>query len=172
MDINSLGGQLLDRSFQWVQAKQDNDSKIRMLYLECLRNLGLLDCLNLESPKASKSNDPDFIAVAKLIDVGIIELVFAEGKRNHLLFKSLSKTVSVNLDNTEQEDDKDPKTLLEALLYLYKKSFVLSKLIAVEKKGNALKRINFRVRLHNFRAALLCVVKKLETFDEVKILSQ
>ena len=68
---------LIDRMAEWKQLKNDVNTKLRLLYLECMRNLALLETLDLDTDHDDiPTDDEDYLSMAECLDIEILEMIF------------------------------------------------------------------------------------------------
>lgn len=177
MDFIGMGINIFDRLDKWHNLKQDVDAKIRLLYLECRRNLALLDCINEESIHTETGNI-EILKLFKLLETDILELIFMDGEQGNKLFKALSKNmVNADLENDDGESAADNKnkintTVIQTAMYCYVRISVLKKLGSISDEITILKNIHYKKRLSNMRKALLAIIKNLQHFESIKILDK
>jgi len=160
MDANLVLG-IFDRIKLWKNVKDGVKTQYRLLYLECMRNLDLIDVLNLENPNG---NDIDYKSVIKLLETNFIELTFFN-KHNNKILISLTECET----DYENEEDIVSNFRQNLLTSVYLKIKTVQKLVELEKKGDALKNINYKVRLKNIKSSLLKIVKILSKEKETFI---
>lgn len=165
---------LYDRIGKWKQLQDDLATKVRLLYLECCRNLALLNSLNLSrSGTKAKIDDPDFLAAAAALEVEILEMIFFEGEKNSKFFKLLSKKIEMQPEESDAAplppgaETSAERNIIQAAVSLYISIATLKKVAVMPRTGKALKRINFRTRLANIRTNLLAIVKVLAAAEEI-----
>lgn len=154
---------IFDRISKWNTITGNSKAKLRLLYLECQKNLTLIDSLNLNK---NDEIDNDYISIINCIETDILEMIFFEGKESKKFLEILKKTIIKK--NIENEVDGIEEKSMKALTFVYIKIDVLKKLTTIKNEGIALRKINFKVRLKNIRDGLLKIVKTLKKFDEVK----
>jgi hypothetical protein len=151
----------------WRQFKKDIKAVLRLLYLESIRNLSLIDSLDFNNKKI-KADDESFKKIALLIETDILNLVFLDGKKNTRLFNIIE---DIKKDELENEDDGNPdnnRDTLNALAFVYVKIWTIKKLASLDSKGNALKSIRYRARLKNISSAYKTVLKSIRELDVIK----
>lgn len=166
---------LYDRISKWKQLKDDLAIKVRLLYLECSRNLAVLNTIILERGGAEiKADDEDYIAIVSSLEIEILEMLFFEGEKNSKFFKLLNERMDTALDDPNIEKqragskDQTPPTVIQACVSLYVSIDTLKKISKMPRKGSALKKVNFRTRLRNIRSNFLAIVQMLSRHKEVE----
>lgn len=166
---------LYDRISKWKQLKDDLAIKARLLYLECSRNLALLNTINLERGGSEiKADDEDYIAIVNSLEIEILEMLFFEGEKNSKFFKLLNARMDTTLDDPNLEKqtagskNQTPPTVIQACVSLYVSIDTLKKISKMPRKGRALKKVNFRTRLRNIRSNFLAIVQMLSRQKEVE----
>lgn len=158
---SSLALGIFDRIKLWKEVKDGVKTQYRLLYLECMRNLDLIDVLNFEN---GEGNDEDFKSIIKLLELDFIELTFFNSNNIEVLQKlTYSKVEYIN------EEDNSTSLRQNPLTSVYLKIKTVQKLVELEKKGKALKNINYKVRLKNIKSGLLKIVKILSKEKETVI---
>lgn len=166
---------LYDRIAKWKQLKDDVAIKVRLLYLECSRNLALLSTINLDRAGSEiKFDDADYIAIMSYLEIEILEMLFFEGEKNSKFFKLLNTRMDTTLEdpNLEKQSagskDRTPPTVIQACVSLYVSIDTLKKISKMPRKGSAMKKVNFRTRLRNIRSNFLAIVEMLSRQKEVE----
>jgi hypothetical protein len=161
-----------ERLSKWKQLRNEIHTKLRLLYLECRRNLEILEVVELEQTNHIHTDDEDYKSVIKALGTDILEMVFLEGKSSNKLYESLRKEFKFREigehDDKEQAGREESVSVMQAIVYLYVKIDTLKKILAIEKKGSALKKVYLRSRLSNIKENFINVVTFLSCHKEVK----
>ena len=165
---------------EWRVLKKNIHAILRLLYLECLKNVELLKCLNLEDSKVPQ-NDPDFFRVIEQLEITTIEFLFLEGEKNTKIFNILSEKSEIIYEKgdrkTQDSSGQTEITLIQVVIFIYLKINVLKKLSRVYRtdggfleagKGKVLKNIRYKTRLNNIKSNLIEIIKVLERQKEFK----
>jgi hypothetical protein len=147
-----VANSLFDRWRDYRAVRQEASALIRLLYLECRRNLALLDALKLDGAQ----DDADYVEVAHALETAILEQVFLVGEKQTKVLEHLRK-------KPEGAEDEDAHDAPDALMRLYVRVTALQKIASLSAKGHALRSINYRKRLENVKKRLLDIVPDLET---------
>ncbi len=151
---------IFDRIKSWKDIKDGVTTQYRLLYLECMRNLDLMDCFKIDK---SNKNDPDLKSLIKALELDYIELTFFDNNNTQILHKLINCKIEY-----KSEENKINGFKSNLLTSVYLKIRTIKKLAEIEKKGEALRNINYKVRLANIKEGLLKIVKILgeekETF--------
>lgn len=162
-----IGTDVLDRYTKWHNLKRDVNAKIRLLYLECRRNLALLDCINTD-----KLNDEaclsDLLKLMLLFETDILEMIFMDGEKGNKLFDIFLKPIVAEKENEDDSEKKEMRTFVQAAMFIYVQASVLKKLGKPDIKASVLKKINYKVRISNLKKALSEIVKNLGDHNAVK----
>lgn len=163
---------MYDRLSTWKQFRKDVDTKLRLFYLECRQNLELINILDL-NPENDEihTSDQDFKTIIGQLNTEVLEMVFLEGKKNNKFYEVLRKVIDTEEEEEDQKNEKKnkkEKSLIQACVYLYVKIATLKKIVQIERKGKALKKIYFRSRLNNIQNNFLNIVKALSQHKEIK----
>ncbi|HCU67996.1 MAG TPA: hypothetical protein DGF30_01940 [Desulfomicrobium sp.] len=179
--LYNIGTDCIDRYSKWKQLGDDVDAKIRLLYLECRRNLALLDCLRMEKGRMTGTESAALLKIIPLLDTSIIEMAFMDDQKGKKLFELLNKEVDLKL--TEERTIKSEKqagkikrrqTRIKVAMHIYTSVKVLEGLNRLNTDGKMLKRLDYKKRISNIKAAYVCLVKSLHeesainTLDDLK----
>jgi hypothetical protein len=163
---------MYERLNTWKQFHKDIDTKLRLLYLECRQNLEFLEILNLQPGNDKIStHDPDYISITRLLTTEVLEMIFLEGKKNSKFYEVLRKVMNIEEDEVENKKEKQhkkEKSIIQACVYLYVKITTLQRIIGIERKGKALKKIYLRTRLHTIKDNFIDIVKSLGEHKEIR----
>ena len=179
--LYNLGTDCIDRYGKWKQLGDDVVAKIRLLYLECRRNLALLDCLRMEKGRMTKTESAALLKIIPLLDTSIIEMAFMDDQKGKKLFELLNKEVDLKL--TEERTIKGKKqtgnakrrpTRIKVAMRIYTSVKVLEGLSRLNADEKMLRKLDYKRRISNIRAAYICMVKSLHkepainTLDDLK----
>ena len=166
--LYNIGTDCIDRYSKWKQLGDDVDAKIRLLYLECRRNLALLDCLRMEKGRMTKTESAALLKIIPLLDTSIIEMAFMDDQKGKKLFDLLNKEVDLKL--TEERTIKSEKqagkikrrqTRIKVAMRIYTSVKVLEGLSRLNADEKMLRKLDYKRRISNIRAAYICMVKSL-----------
>ena len=166
--LYNIGTDCIDRYGKWKQLGDDVDAKIRLLYLECRRNLALLDCLSMEKRRMTGTENAALLKIIPLLDTSIIEMAFMDDQKGKKLFEILNKGVDLKLSEKrtakrEKQPGKDKRrsTRIKVAMYIYTSVKVLEGLNRLNAEGKMLRRLDYKKRISNIKVAYLCLVKSL-----------
>ena len=174
--VYDISTNIYDRYAKWKSLDKEVSVKIRLLYLECKRNLALLDCISERARKDTKVNESEFLSIAALLETDILEMVFMEGEKETKLFETLSQKVDVELtrDDVSGEEGinsaKQRKSVIQLVMYVYVRVSILKKLASSKEGSKVLKNIKYRKRLENIKSAYISIIKGLSRSYAVKSL--
>jgi hypothetical protein len=161
-----------DRLSKWRDLRRETHTKLRLLFLECRRNLEILEVIELEKTNGIHTDDEDFKSAANALSIEVIEMVFlgekGSGKLYEILRKKMRVTETTGHGEDEDESHEREMSVMQAIVYLYVKIATLKKILSIERKGSALKKIYYRSRLSNIKVNFLNIVKMLSCHGEVK----
>ena len=179
--LYNIGTDCIDRYSKWKQLGDDIDAKIRLLYLECRRNLALLDCLRMEKGRMTKTESAALLKIIPLLDTSIIEMVFMDDQKGKKLFELLNKEVDLKLNEErtikierQAGKIKQRQTRIKVAMYIYTSVKVLEGLSRLNADEKMLRKLDYKRRISNIRAAYICMVKSLHkepainTLDDLK----
>ena len=168
-EIIDSAASLLERFNNWRQLKKDINAVLRLLYLESMRNVNLLACLNLDNNKNIKPDDDAFIKAAMAIETDMLELIFLEGKKSSRLFKAIEDMRDEELEDEDTNThDINNRHTMNALGFIYIKVWTIKKLASLNSGGKAIKTIRYRARLKNILTAYNVVLRNLRDMDEIR----
>ena len=156
--LYNLGTDCIDRYGKWKQLGDDVDAKIRLLYLECRRNLALLDCLRMEKGRMTKTESAALLKIIPLLDTSIIEMAFMDDQKGKKLFELLNKEVDLKL--TEERTIKGKKqtgnakrrpTRIKVAMRIYTSVKVLEGLSRLNADEKMLRKLDYKRRISNIR---------------------
>lgn len=181
---NSIGllDKILERTDKYKKIKQDTTTFLRLLYIEVLDNIEVLNTINFKKFHSIKPNHANVKSLVNLLHTEIAEAIFykEEENPNLNLYEKLKKQGQVKnrekkLVRTEQGVDKNVKgqyiyeNILQAI------SFVVVKTRLIEKYSNLkeeeitiLKPIKLDARLINIYQRLLMIKSILDKLPEVQ----
>ena len=163
---------VFDRLARWKGLKNEIHTKLRLLYLECRRNLELLQIVELENTDGIHTDDEDYKSVVRALGTEVLEMIFLDGRANNRLYESLRhgfrfREIAEHENHAVSSNDRHV-SLIQAVVYLYVKIDTLKKILTIEKKGNALKKVYLRARISNIKESFINVVDILSCHKEVK----
>ena len=141
--IFDIGFNIFDRYEKWAKLRNKTDVKIRLLYLECRRNLALIDCI----PEEGGDLKTLFQIVQKL-ETNVLEMVFMEDDGNKNFINALMKSGE---DSKKREPEKRSKTILGIGMSLYVRVYILKRLFELHDAKSKLKNIRYEKRLKNIK---------------------
>ena len=166
--LYNIGTDCIDRYSKWKQLGDDIDAKIRLLYLECRRNLALLDCLRMEKGRMTGTESAALLKIIPLLDTSIIEMVFMDDQKGKKLFELLNKEVDLKLNEErtikierQAGKIKQRQTRIKVAMYIYTSVKVLEGLSRLNADEKMLRKLDYKRRISNIRAAYICMVKSL-----------
>jgi len=118
----------------------------RLLYLECRRNLGILDSLNLDTEFTGSS----VAAIGLMLETAVLEQVLAQGVVPTRVFASLGDP-----SETQRGLFAPDRTAREAAMALYVSISSLQKLAPLVSDELPFKTLNFTTRLKHIQSNLL-----------------
>ena len=179
--LYNIGTDCIDRYSKWKQLGDDIDAKIRLLYLECRRNLALLDCLRMEKGRMTGTESAALLKIIPLLDTSIIEMVFMDDQKGKKLFELLNKEVDLKLNEErtikierQAGKIKQRQTRIKVAMYIYTSVKVLEGLSRLNADEKMLRKLDYKRRISNIRSAYICMVKSLHkepainTLDDLK----
>ena len=167
---------------RYKSLQSDKSAYLRLVYLEVINNLEVLQTIDLGRLKNSKPNEPAIKTVLKLLRTDILESIFykTESEVSQKIYDRL-KTKG-KIDNkygllkrltSKGEEHLTNKSIYENMLQAI--SFVVTKVHLLKTLENldeeevlVLNNVNIQVRLVNINQSLLMVKRKLDEFDEIK----
>ena len=142
-DLLSTATGLFDRWRQYLSLRSDAEALVRLVAIECRRNLALLNALRLS--ELAEQSDPDFLTVAELLETEALEALFAIGPKEAKAREILAQRI----DTTLVDDEPDEDLPSELLLRIYVRITAMQKLLRLSRLGNGLRDIRWRTRLRN-----------------------
>lgn len=155
----SIASGLFDR---WKRAREVGDfreASIRLLAIEIRRNLAVLDALRSDAAQ----DDPDYRALAALLDTSVTEqILMAES----VSVKVMQKLGKLELPDEANHEKGNAEIAADVLTRVYVRIATVQALARVEPRGEALRAIRYRERLHNIRCSLVALLEALDPPDE------
>lgn len=181
---NSLNliDKLIDKIDKYKQIKKDTTTFLRLLYLEVLGNLEILNVLDFKSYKSINPNNLNVKSLVKLLSTSVSEAIFykEDETKNANLYEKLRKQGQVK--NKERkllklEDGQERlvkgkfiyENVLQAISFVVVKINLLKELSELQDEElEILKPIKIDVRLININQRLLMIKSLLDKMPEVK----
>lgn len=167
---------IYDRIKKWHELGDDNDAKLRLFYLECKRNLAVLDCIGTRKVANVSIDEAEPQYIALLLEIDILEMIFLANSENIAFFKVLSQKAEVKTkgkdclpDEIMTDKANQNKSIIQWAMFIYVRVSVLKKLAEMKKGQKSLKKIKYRQRLHNIKVAYLGIVNQLKKQETLKI---
>jgi hypothetical protein len=154
-DLLSVASSLFDRWRHYLSLRDEGEALVRLSAIECRRNLGLLSALRLD--ETASQSDPDFPAVAELLETSALEALFAVGPAEKRARELLSQTPEA------EGEDKEPDLPAELLLRIYVRITAMQKLLTLVRAGKGLRDLRWRTRLLNLKSDLRQAVGLLDS---------
>ena len=167
---------------RYKRLQSDKSAYLRLVYLEVINNLEVLQTVDLGKLKGAKPNEPAIKTVLKLLRTDILESIFykTESEVSQKIYDRL-KTKG-KIDNkygllkrltSKGEEHLTNKSIYENMLQAI--SFVVTKVQLLKTLENlddnevlVLNNVNIQARLVNINQRLLMVKRKMDEFDEIK----
>ncbi len=156
-DFVTSASSLFDRFRGYLSLRSDAEALVRLVAIECRRNLALLSALRLDS--LEEQNDPDFLAVADLLETEALESLFAIGPKESKARELLAQRANEIPPNGAEE-----ALPAELLLRIYVRMTAMQKLRRLSRAGQGLREIRWRTRLANVERDLR---EAAQTLDRV-----
>lgn len=181
---NSLNliDKLIDKIDKYKQIKKDTTTFLRILYLEVLKNIEILNVIDFKAYKSLPANDPNLKSLIKLLETSVAEAVFykEDNTKNADLYEKLRKQGQVK--NKERklvklEDGQERlvkgkfiyENVLQAISFVVVKIDILNELSGLkDEELEILKPIKIDIRLLNINQRLLMIKSSLDKMPEVK----
>lgn len=181
---NSLNliDKLIDKIDKYKQIKKDTTTFLRLLYLEVLGNLEILNVIDFKAYKSLNPNDPNIKSLIKLLSTNVSEAIFykEDDTNKSNLYEKLQKQGQVK--NRERkllklEDGQERlvkgkfiyENILQAISFVVTKINVLRELSHLkDEELEILKPIKIDIRLININQRLLMIKSSLDKMPEVK----
>jgi hypothetical protein len=155
--VLSSAKKVFDLATSYKQSGLDAHSVLRVLRVECLKNLRLLDALRPNIEGKSVYKDADILMIVKYLEIDIFALVGTLAENNTKIRRILHSNLNIQWNSeSDREDDTtiQPNNLLDLVESTYIKIWVIQKLVEEKPKGIALKNINYLKRLENIKKGL------------------
>ncbi|PLX11790.1 MAG: hypothetical protein C0597_14535 [Marinilabiliales bacterium] len=181
---NSLNliDKLIDKIDKYKQIKKDTTTFLRLLYLEVLGNLEILNVIDFKAYKTLKPNDPNIKSLIKLLCTNVSEAIFykEDDTKNAGLYEKLRKQGQVKNRERKLMKLEDGQERLVKGKFIYENvlqaiSFTVVKIDLLRELSNLkdeeleiLKPIKIDVRLLNINQRLLMIKSSLDKMPEVK----
>jgi len=181
---NSLNiiDKLIDKIEKYKQIKKDTTTFLRLLYLEVLGNLEILNVIDYKAYKQLKPNDPNIKSLIKLLNTDVSEAIFykEDDTKKSNLYEKLQKQGQVKNRERKLLKLEDGQERLVKGKFIYENilqaiSFVVTKVQVLRELSNLkdeeleiLKPIKIDVRLININQRLLMIKSSLDKMPEVK----
>jgi len=178
----NLIDKLIDKMDKYKQIKKDTTTFLRLLYLEVLRNIEILNVIDFKAYKSLNPNDPNIKSLIKLLETSVAEAIFykEDNTKNANLYEKLRKQGQVK--NKERklmklEDGQERlvkgkfiyENVLQAISFVVVKIDLLRELSELKNEElEILKPIKIDVRLLNINQRLLMIKSSLDKMPEVK----
>lgn len=176
---SNVGGVLnlvFNRYDRYIALRSDQDAYIRLLYLEILNNIEVLEAIKEEGLAGVRFNDPAFKSLVDQLSIDIMAGVFAPGgKQNQKIFKFLESngtihftTKSGKLDNEEyKEETVIETTVLKTIVFLVTKIEMLKRVSNVGEQ-EFMKDLRLKTRVKNIKFRLDFLRRKMKEFDNLE----
>jgi len=178
----TLIDKLIDKIDKYKQIKKDTTTFLRLLYLEVLGNLEILNVIDFKAYKTLNPNDPNIKSLIKLLSTNVSEAIFykEDDTKNADLYEKLRKQGQVK--NKERkllrlEDGQERlvkgkfiyENVLQAISFVVVKINLLRELSKLQNEElEILRPIKIDVRLLNINQRLLMIKSLLDKMPEVK----
>ncbi|MBI9053551.1 MAG: hypothetical protein JEY96_07015 [Bacteroidales bacterium] len=178
----TLIDKLIDKIDKYKQIKQDTTTFLRLLYLEVLKNIEILNVIDFKAYKSLHPNDPNIKSLIKLLETSVAEAIFfkEDNTKNANLYEKLRKQGQVK--NKERklvrlEDGQERlvkgkfiyENVLQAISFVVVKIDLLSELSELkDEELEILRPIKIDIRLLNINQRLLMIKSSLDKMPEVK----
>jgi hypothetical protein len=178
----NLIDKLIDKMDKYKQIKKDTTTFLRLLYLEILRNIEILNVIDFKAYKSLNPNDPNIKSLIKLLETSVAEAIFykEDNTKNANLYEKLRKQGQVKnkerklmkLENGQERLVKGKfiyENVLQAISFVVVKIDLLRELSELKNEElEILKPIKIDVRLLNINQRLLMIKSSLDKMTEVK----
>lgn len=178
----NLIDKLIEKIDKYKQIKKDTTTFLRLLYLEVLGNLEILNVIDFKAYKVLQANDANIKSLIKLLSTSVSEAIFykEDDTKNANLYEKLRKQGQVK--NKEKkllklEDGHERlvkgkfiyENILQAISFVVVKINLLRELSELTDEELAiLKPIKIDIRLLNINQRLLMIKSLLDKMPEVK----
>jgi hypothetical protein len=161
-DMTAVSFSIWDRYRSWRQQRLNVKAMLRLLYLESLRNLSLLDCLDFSAKGSAKDGDT-LKDVILALETDVLNNVFYEGRRNARIFSAMNR-----LGHADEDDADNERPSLSLVLFLQTKIWTLKKIVSMNSKDKALKGIKYKERLRHIQTAYLEIIRRMSEMKEIR----
>ena len=161
---------------KYQNIKADEDAYIRLLYLEVMHNLEVLNAISLDKLVGVKHNDPAFKNLMDQLSLEVMAGLFAPGgKQNKKIYNFLAKNGTIKYTNQAgmlegqetEENEQIETTVLKTIVFLVTKIEVLKKLANVGKQA-FMKDLRLKTRVKNIKIRLNFLREKLREYDKLE----
>jgi hypothetical protein len=170
-------GQVISGIDKYQNIKADENAYLRLLYLEVLHNLEILNTIKISELKDVTIDDPGFKILVNQFSIEIMSGIFApEGKKTEKIYDFLNKHGEIKY-RTEtsviegQEKVKDNKivetTVLKTIVYLVTKIEALKK-VALLGNHAYVKQLRLKTRVTNIDNRLNFLRLKFKEYGPLK----
>lgn len=173
---------VLEKTEKYRQIKKDTTTFLRLLYIEVLDNIEVLNTIDFKKYNSIPPNHPNIKSLVLLLQTEISEAIFYKDEEHHnvTLYEKLKKQGQVKnrdkkLVKTEQGIDKNVKgrfiyeNILQAISFVVVKINIIEKLSCLDdNEVEILKPIKLDSRLINIFQRLLMIKSILDKMPEVK----
>lgn len=180
-DLNLAGGAglVLERLEAWNRLRKDTASYLRLLYLEVLSSLDLINALKASVLKGIPPNDPAFRKFTGMLKTEMAEAVFCsddEGQELYERFKKKGKVNNLGKRLRQVKNGKETRVsgnfiyenVLQALSFYVQKTGFLKQISQLDDTEIALIHpLMLETRLINIRQRLLMIKTVMESFPEI-----
>ena len=175
----SLISQLITGYNNYKDLHADHDAYIRLIYLEVINNLEVLETINLDKLKNIEFNDPAFKDLINQLSTEVMSGVFVpEGKKNAKLYTFLNKKGTIksfaksdnDLIEGEKKDIKKKEintTVLKSIVFLVTKIETLKRVSNIGEQV-FMKELRLKTRLKNIKERLVLLKSTLREFDKLE----
>jgi len=175
-NVSGVVGQVISRFDMYQTLKADEDAYIRLLYLEVLHNLELLNTISLDKLIGVKHNDAAFKSLMDQLSLEVMAGLFVPGgKQNKKVYNFLAKNGTIKYtnqagilaDQENKEKELIETTVLKTIVFLVTKIEVLQKL-ANAGKQDFMKDLRLKTRVKNIKIRLNFLRGKLREYDKLE----
>lgn len=178
----NLIDKLIDKIDKYKQIKQDTTTFLRLLYLEVLGNLEILNVIDFKAYKSLNPNDANIKSLIKLLSTNVAEAIFykEDDTKNADLYEKLRKQGQVKNKERKLLKLEDGQERLVKGKYIYENvlqaiSFVVVKINLLrelselkDEELEIIRPIKIDIRLLNINQRLLMIKSLLDKMPEVK----
>ena len=178
---NSAGiiSQLIAGYNNYKALHADHDAYIRLMYLEVINNLEVLETIKLDRLKNIEFNDPAFKELINQLSIEVMSGVFVpDGKKNAKLYKFLNEEGTIKSfiksdDDLILDEKKDNKkneintTILKSIVFLVTKIETLKRVSNIGEQV-FMKELRLKTRLKNIKERLVLLKATLREFDKLE----